>query len=264
MAKRRASVESERWSTPQLAFATCESRTRTLVDLANKFAEEFKEESDRMRKEYRGQIFDVYGPREFLPRILGEKIVVGSIRPAYVDFFFDRNLRVYIATLDGKKLDPDMMVESRISDSEDMGYATFTNRHHFEKYERSEELRKIVRAILIPAIAAKTIEDKTSPIVKLVKEFFKTGHLLKTLPTEHYSYQCRYLESQTEDVDTTIQIKLKQHQTKDPCIYDYCQNFTIINPIKPRNIRKIALDGIYLNSIPTPHEYKTERSQHSP
>src|SRR3989338_4982555 len=56
LAERRASVESKRWDTPLLAFATWESRTRTLVDLINKFAEEFKEESDRKRREYRSQI----------------------------------------------------------------------------------------------------------------------------------------------------------------------------------------------------------------
>lgn len=224
LARRRKNIESRRWVSPQLALKTWEFRTQTLVDLINKFSEEFKKESDQMRRKYASYTFDVYASRNFLSSVFGEKIIIDHVSPYNFDFFHDKGQECWVATLNGKPLDIYEIISPKNSELFDC--------NSFYKYEEPDKLSEIVCKILIPGIAAYEIENKTSPLIKEIERFFKISPLLRELPLKHYSYSCQYLdESQTEE---------------DYCTDLYLNNlsYRIINPTNLEEIKEMMLPSI--------------------
>ena len=203
MRKRRARTESERWGTPERAYNTWEARTRNTVDWANGYAEKLLRESEEMRSRYAQRHFRLYRKRDFLSRLLGDKIFTGGVVSSS-DFSYGegdghsfpvvwkgKKVILWTATLDGNCI-------------------LINNYHEIEitpgiYVEDSFKLTGILDQVFKPRIAAEQIREGKNHVFDGARLFLKYGNELRTTPQETYSFSCKYDEFETvEDTETYI------------------------------------------------------------
>lgn len=197
LGERTDRTERERWGTPKRAYNTWEARTQNTVDWANMYAEKLLRESEEMRSRYAQRHFRLYRKRDFLPRLLGDKIFTsGVVSPS--DFSYGEGDGHFFPVLwEGREV---ILWKSLVNtdhryDEEEIMPGIYV--------ENAYKLTDILDRVFKPRIAAKQIREGKNHVFDCTKAFLEYGSTLRITPQHMYSFSCGYNHSETVEDDGT-------------------------------------------------------------